>query len=77
MQVCVLAVTAGMVIAEQASVFGQKLFTAVLPLLRTWLNNASASNSALTALLSEVPAVGAQRCTMGCAALHDLMLPVS
>ena len=56
---CCCAAYAGMTVAQQASQFASSFFGTLLPVLRQWLINAQASYTAMTSLLSEVPAVGA------------------
>ena len=64
---CVTAVLAGVYIAHAVSHYADSAFgTTLVPLLNTFLSNASVSYNALNELLSEVPAVGEQLrpCTM-------------
>ena len=53
------AVFAVVMVAEQVSASGTKLFTTVLPILRGWLDDAAASHDALGQLLAGNPAIGA------------------
>jgi hypothetical protein len=52
------AVFAVVIVAEQVSLAGRRLFTTVLPILRSWLDDANASHDALGQLLAGNPAIG-------------------
>lgn len=52
------AVFAVVMVAEQVSAAGTRLFTTVLPILRGWLDDAAASHDALGQLLAGNPAIG-------------------
>ena len=59
----VVAVLAGVYIGHAVAHYADSAFgTTLVPLLNSWLNNASVSYNALNELLSEVPAIGAQLC---------------
>lgn len=53
-----LLIFAVLMVAEQVSAAGTKLFTTVLPILRAWLDDAAASHDALGQLLAGNPAIG-------------------
>ncbi|EIE24148.1 hypothetical protein COCSUDRAFT_53240 [Coccomyxa subellipsoidea C-169] len=53
-----LLIFAVVMIAEQVTISGSKLFTTVLPILRGWLDDAAASHDALGQLLAGNPAIG-------------------
>lgn len=53
------SVFAVVMVAEQVSAAGTRLFTTVLPILRGWLDDAAASHDALGQLLAGNPAIGA------------------
>ncbi|KAK9906545.1 hypothetical protein WJX75_003911 [Coccomyxa subellipsoidea] len=53
-----LLIFAVVIVAEQVSLAGRRLFTTVLPILRSWLDDANASHDALGQLLAGNPAIG-------------------
>lgn len=55
------AVWVGVYIGEMVTRAGIHLFDTVAPLLKSWLNDAQASNAGLTELLSQNPAIGAAK----------------